>query len=348
MVYMSDIFICKHCGKEMGIKQFGRHLWKIHQQKYEDYVKDNLHDFRHLGWKNCLECNEVFKGTSDKCGKCYTKNHKIKEDQYIQCKNCQEKIHSKVFSQHLKVYHNIEFRTYVKDNLNDFKKFGWCNCVICGNVTKKQGDKQETTCSEKCLSEYRKTLVGEKSARYGALLSDKTKEKISVSQIKRFINPENHPFYGKHHKQESKEKISHTRIELGLSKGKNNPMYGKTHTPEAIAKIFSHRKMNKLEALVAEQFDKAFIPYHFQYFINENGVCKSYDFKIDGKPLIIEVDGDFWHGNPNHPNPYNKSDTVRENDRVKDELAKKRGFQVIRLWESDIKKDPSIVLKYVL
>lgn len=84
------------------------------------------------------------------------------------------------------------------------------------------------------------------------------------------------------------------------------------------------------------------------YFINENGVCKSYDFKIKNKPLIIEVDGDFWHGHPNHPNPYNKSCEIRKNDQLKDELAKKRRIRVIRLWESEIKKDPSIVLKYMI
>ncbi len=29
-------------------------------------------------------------------------------------------------------------------------------------------------------------------------------------------------------------------------------------------------------------------------------------------------------------------------------MAKKRGIKVIRLWESDINKDPSIVLKYII
>ena len=134
--HMSDIFNCKYCNKEMNVKQFGRHLWKVHNQKYEDYVLKNLEEFKHLNWKLCSTCNILFRGTSLKCGKCYTKTHKIKDDQYIQCNYCNQLIHSKIISIHLKSHHNIEFLSYVKENLKDFEKIGWCNCFICGGVKK--------------------------------------------------------------------------------------------------------------------------------------------------------------------------------------------------------------------
>ena len=342
---MSDILICKHCCREMNIKQFGRHLLKIHNQKYEDYVLNNIEEFKHLNWKLCSDCGRIFRGTSLKCGSCYTKTHKIKGDQYIQCHRCNKPIHSKVISIHLKTHHDIEFLDYIKENLNDFKKMGWCNCFICGNITKIRGNKHETTCSEKCLSEYRKTLTGNRAIRFGATLSKDTKKKISDGNVEFYSIKENHPFYGKHHTKETKEKISKTRIERGVSEGINNPMFGKTHTPETIEKIFKHRKMNKLEKIVANELDKSNILYHFQYFITENGTCKSYDFKIKDRPIILEIDGDFWHGNPNKENHYKKVDAVRKNDVLKEEIASKRGMKVIRLWESDIKKDPSIVMR---
>jgi group I intron endonuclease len=141
--------------------------------------------------------------------------------------------------------------------------------------------------------------------------------------------------------EESKMKIR-KKLSIRFS-GKGNPMYGKTHTPEAIQKIFSHRKMNKLEKLVADELDKSNIQYTFQYFISDNGVCKSYDFKIKEKPLILEVDGDFWHVNPNTKNHYDKSDDINKNDKIKEDMALKRGIKIVRLWESDINKDPSIV-----
>ena len=197
------------------------------------------------------------------------------------------------------------------------------------------------------MSELKQTWTGKNSTRIGAVLSDETKQKISDSNtgiikpsITGNLNPACRP--------EVREQISKTRIERGVAKGEKNGMYGKTHTPEAIRKIMSHRSMNKLEKIVADELDKANISYYFQFFITEKGVCKSYDFKIKGKPLIIEVDGNFWHGNPNQSNHHIHVNETRENDKLKDEIAMRRGISVIRLWESDIKKDPSIVLKHVM
>jgi G:T-mismatch repair DNA endonuclease (very short patch repair protein)/DNA-directed RNA polymerase subunit RPC12/RpoP len=340
---MSDIFICKHCGKKIGIKQFARHLWKIHNQKYEDYVKEHLNEFSSWGWKLCSECGAVCRSTSTRCGTCYTKTHDIKENQYIQCHYCGAPVHSKVISIHLKTYHCVGFLDYVKNHLADFEKMGWCRCVICSNVCRSRSKKHNNpTCSPGCLQKARTMWVGKNAPRFGAILSNETKQKISISNtgkegLKGDLNPAC--------RKEVREKISKTRIKLGLSKGKNNPMFGKTHTPESIKKIFSHRPMNKLERLVADQLDKSKIKYKFQYFINDGSLCKSYDFKINGKPLILEVDGDFWHGNPSKLNHYEKVNEVKQNDRLKEEMASKRNIKVVRLWESDIKKDHSIVMR---
>ena len=269
----------------------------------------------------------------------------------------------KHLSRHLKLYHQKDYREYIGEHIKDFCSVGWNLCSVCHRPVKGMA------CSGECLKQHysnirrgigkgpmsdetKRKLSDDRKIKYangwaprvGKLHTEETKKKISISNtgkegLKGNLNPSTRP--------EVKEKMSQTRINLGLSKGKNNPMYGKTHTPEAIRKIFSHRKMNGLEKIVADKLDEAGIPYHFQYFIVENGICKSYDFKIKGKPLIIEVDGDFWHGNSRQPNHYDKVDCVRKNDEIKDEIAKKRGISVIRLWESDIRKDPSIVLKHM-
>jgi len=343
---MSDIFICKHCGKGIGIRQFGHHLSKIHQQKYEDYVKDNIVDFKHLNWKLCSDCGELCRSISNKCGKCYTKTHQIKGNQYIQCNYCKEKVHSKVLSQHLKMYHNVDFREYVKNNLNDFKKFGWSNCIVCGTVCVNRSKVHNNpTCSPECLWKIRKTWVGENSPRFGAILSEETKRKISNGNNgKKGLRGDLNPAC----RIDVRKRISKTRIERGVAKGKNNPMFGKTHTPDSIAKIFSHRKMNRLEKLVADELDKASIPYYFQFFITENGICKSYDFKIKDRPIILEIDGDFWHGHPEAKNHFDRLDQVKNNDILKNSMASNRGYKLIRFWERDIKKDPSIILKSIV
>lgn len=76
----------------------------------------------------------------------------------------------------------------------------------------------------------------------------KTRKKMSKSAKKRFENKENHPLYGKHHTEGTKEKIriAHLgkhrtqevieRLKFTYS-GKNNGMYGKHHTKEALEKV---------------------------------------------------------------------------------------------------------------
>lgn len=331
---MSNILICKHCNKPFVIKQMGSHLLKTHKQSYKDYVKINLEEFKSLGWKLCIECGDCFKGYSKKCGGCFTKTHHIKEDQDINCKFCGQTFHSKIISQHLKQVHNIDFLVYVKENLSDFEKFGWCKCYICGIVTRRQGNKHEPTCSVECKS---KLMSVKYTGRKGHSFTEEEKRKIGNS------NKGNQTFLGKRHTKETKQKISNSNKKY-YSIPENNPMFGKTHTPESIQKIFSRRSMNKLEQKVADELKRNDVDYIFQFFISDGEICKSYDFKIKDKPIIIEVDGDFWHGNPNTNNHFNKVDEVRKNDLIKEEMANKRGYKLLRLWESDINKDISIVM----
>lgn len=70
-----------------------------------------------------------------------------------------------------------------------------------------------------------------------------------------------------------------------------------------------------------------------------------YDFRI-GK-LLIEVNGDYWHANPqvynqgleiNYPGRgYMKVSEVWKRDAVKREVALNLGFKVLYIWELDIK-----------
>lgn len=51
---------------------------------------------------------------------------------------------------------------------------------------------------------------------------------------------ENHPMYGKHHSEETKNKISKTHIENGSQKGENNGFYGKHHS-DATKELLSEK-----------------------------------------------------------------------------------------------------------
>ncbi len=67
--------------------------------------------------------------------------------------------------------------------------------------------------------------------------------------------------------------------------------------------------------------------------------CKIYDFYLKEFNLLIEADGDYWHSNPNKFIKLNKVQLINKiNDKFKNELAKEKGFNLIRFWETDIKK----------
>jgi len=255
----------------------------------------------------------------------------------VKCKICNEQIGRKGLSLHLKT-HSIEFKNYIKDNLIDFPNYH--KCEMCNTITS-----QKRCCSKKCTNEWRKTLVGELSLRYNKKLSKESIDKMSNTLKELYKHKKNHGRYNKINSQETKDKMSKNRLEY--YKSHPAPFKGKKHTPETIRKIFEKKPMNKLEKVVAEYLDTNDIKYIFQFFLNVDGVCKSYDFKLKNTNLILEIHGDYWHGGEGvREHVFNVNETI-ENDKLKVELAKYKGYDVIAIWESEIKKDISIINKKI-
>lgn len=296
----------------------------------------------------------------------------------IQCRICNNIFDRNSLASHLRT-HKIKFKDYVDQNIDQFPHHQTKPCLICGKQTK-----NDKVCSKKCSYKYfSKYHSGENSKMKGVKKSEKHRKHLSEWAKERLKDETNHPMYDKHHSEEAKRKISKKRLEnqklgkyeflkgdtnpacrpevrkkmsethlkRGTNKGKNNPMYGKTHSPEAIKKIFSHRKMNKLEKLVAKTLDDAGYEYTFQFFIHDGDICKLYDFKIKGKPIIIEVDGNFWHGHPDNIKGnyvWKEYKDVQKNDKLKEQMAKNKGYSIHRYWGSEIKKNPDIILKKLI
>jgi len=95
---------------------------------------------------------------------------------------------------------------------------------------------------------------------------------------------------------------------------------------------------SSLEKIITNILNDNNISHKSQYWINR----KSYDFKIGN--IILEINGDFWHCNPNKYNedyihPYIKK-TASEiwlKDINKKINAEKKGYEVIYIWEDEIK-----------
>jgi len=97
------------------------------------------------------------------------------------------------------------------------------------------------------IKQLTKKRVSHRKGKIG-IYSQETLKRMSEAAKKRFENKENHPRYGKHHTEETKEKIriAHLgkycppeiaeRLRTAYC-GKNNGMYGKHHTKEALEKM---------------------------------------------------------------------------------------------------------------
>ncbi len=91
--------------------------------------------------------------------------------------------------------------------------------------------------------------------------------------------------------------------------------------------------------------DKIGVNYIQQYSPNSTG--RIYDFFLPEHRILIECDGDYFHGNPNiYKNKL--SPMQRKNKRVdesKNEWALLNGYVIIRFWESEIKGNTSKIIK---
>jgi very-short-patch-repair endonuclease len=80
-MYISKYFNCKYCNKSFYHRIFKNHIEKTHNELYNDYIKNNITDFSETDYKICVECKDIHRGRSDKCGRCFTKSHDIKSNE---------------------------------------------------------------------------------------------------------------------------------------------------------------------------------------------------------------------------------------------------------------------------
>lgn len=100
-----------------------------------------------------------------------------------------------------------------------------------------------------------------------------------------------------------------------------------------------------IEREVKRFLDETKINYISQYEIGRMTV----DFYVPHKNLAIEVNGDFWHANPDiygKTKPFHKiHDRIIEKDKRKKQQIKNKGLGLIVIWENDLINKKEEVLK---
>lgn len=126
---------------------------------------------------------------------------------------------------------------------------------------------------------------------------------------------------GRKHSKATKLKMSNTQKKKWESGDIGNRKYYTSNLEKAFSKIL----------------DSLNIKYKSNFYAKE--IKAFYDFRLPLTNLIIEVDGDFWHCNPDSKfnTPKYKSQIKNlERDKEKNKWAKDNGYKLLRFWENDI------------
>lgn len=158
--------------------------------------------------------------------------------------------------------------------------------------------------------------------------SEEIKNKISKSGTG-VSRPKKEGFgVGRNHSQSTKDKMSKSAIKRVIKDGKVKRS-GLEYKFEGILQILE-------------------IQYIHSYYIENIG--KIYDFYLPKYNILIEVDGDFWHCNPNkYDTPICKTQELNlENDKFKNQWAQDNNYRILRFWEDDINNNIQYVKQILL
>lgn len=94
---------------------------------------------------------------------------------------------------------------------------------------------------------------------------------------------------------------------------------------------------NRLERQGYAMLGAMGVRYIRQHRINARFVVDAY---VPTAKLVVEFDGDYWHGNPaRYPKPTSRQQRQQNWDKAQDAYMDACGIRTVRLWESEMKDD---------
>ena len=330
---------------------------------------------KHINLK-CLNCNKEINCTEKEAktkkycsNECRIKqsNKPRKKHILIYCKTCNKEISCTEKKAKTKKYCSAKCQiqgSKIQKVPRIIIKCMNCNKEII--TTKNRIEKHgRNSCSVKCRNSLLKTkYLGEGNPMYGTKLSDERIKQISDTSKKIWKNQTfrehikecaknyyeiNKYYYGNSPESNNKRKESYIK-NYGVDhnwKNKENKKkcddtcvekYGKTSF-ELMKDALHKNKNTSIETKIQNILNINNIKYIKQFEIKYKKTFKVFDFFIPELNLLIEADGDYWHANPML---YKKLTKVQEsnvkNDKIKNKLAKKQNFILLRFWGSDIIK----------
>jgi very-short-patch-repair endonuclease len=238
------------------------------------------------------------------------------------------------------------------------------SCENCGiSFQVKQNDLKYgrgKCCSRKCVDENKKkTYLAEKNPMFGKEQSEKSKQLKSQSlkklwetaEFRNKIKESQVSFFKRAAIDGTWDRAKKKREQTLLNKiGKKHNwigVYGKRECDKTFIKKYgmaSHLYRNTF----LQTFDTS-IELIVESILNENKIENikqfnlfgySFDFCLPVYKMMIECDGDYWHGYGLEDIELNETQRhSRYNDKIKNKKALGSGYTLIRFWEHEIKTE---------
>jgi len=240
-------------------------------------------------------------------------------------------------------------------------------CQQCRNNEVWLGRKHTQEAKDKISKANKGKLIGEKNPWYGKSPTEEIRKKMSQAKKGKQRGKDN-PFFGKKHPPELQAQMSESvkRFYSNLSEEekkrrslvhRESQRKIKEKDPEAYSEMkrkaglvsISKRvryKKNKIETIVETKLKELGLNFQYSVIIGH----KQYDFGCRKSRVLLEVQGDYWHGNKNiykeeDLNPIQKTNISR--DILKKEFAEKHNMKLFYIWEEDINSGNFEVLKQI-
>jgi len=266
--------------------------------------------------------------------------------------------------------------------LHRYNLYKASDCKECKNVGSKNsffGKKHSQKTKNKIAKKNKNKLKGSKNpmygksllkhwiSKYGKIIADK-KYSQYLKNLSNSLSGKNNPFYGQKHtpktlsiikqknkiyrenlSEEEKEKISKKLSESQKQLYNKNPQDYITKRSKAgkiTATKIEKYKINSIEQIVRDKLKELGLDLEYSVILD----YKQFDFGSRKYKILLEVQGDYWHGNPSIYTKKQLNDTQKRNikkDKDKVRFAKKHSMKLYHIWETDIRANNFNVLEEI-
>lgn len=109
-----------------------------------------------------------------------------------------------------------------------------------------------------------------------------------------------------------------------------------------------HKKRTKPEKQMIEILSELGVLFEPEFSIKFGPDWRVFDFRV-GDRLLIEVDGDFYHANEDTMQGLTHMHLrAKKNDYLKNIIAKKNNFKLLRFWASEINENREHVKQQII